>query len=93
MQGFIVFDYQERYEMARRELAGWLREGKIKRKETVVKGGLNMAEEAMVGLYKGMNTGKLKVPLLLGSWSPPLGCCCCCCYCCCCCCWLFVFLD
>ncbi|KAK4924805.1 hypothetical protein LTR66_016435 [Elasticomyces elasticus] len=61
MQGFIVFDFEKEYESARKEMAGWLREGKLKRKETIVKGGLKNAEEALVGLYKGSNTGKLLV--------------------------------
>ena len=58
MQGFIVFDYAKQYPEARKELAQWLSEGKIQRKETVIKGGLKVAEEALVGLYKGLNTGK-----------------------------------
>jgi NADPH-dependent curcumin reductase CurA len=61
MEGFIVFDYEDRYPEARRELSKWLGEGKIKRKETVVKGGLKEAEKGLVGLYQGLNTGKLLV--------------------------------
>ena len=61
MEGFIVFDYARQYGAARKELAQWLAEGKIKRKETVIKGGLKEAEKALVGLYKGLNTGKLLV--------------------------------
>jgi NADPH-dependent curcumin reductase CurA len=61
MQGFIVFDYKDKYAQARRELARWLSEGKLKRKETIVKGGLQNAEQALVGLFEGKNTGKLLV--------------------------------
>jgi NADPH-dependent curcumin reductase CurA len=61
MEGFIVFDYAKQYAEARKELARWLEEGKIKRKETIVKGGLKEAERALVGLYQGLNTGKLLV--------------------------------
>ena len=61
MEGFIVFDYRDRYAAAREELAMWLAEGKIQRKETIVKGGLGVAEEALLGLYRGTNTGKLLV--------------------------------
>lgn len=61
MQGFIVTDYEKQFGAARRELSQWLAEGKIKRQETVVKGGLKEAEKALVGLYKGLNTGKLLV--------------------------------
>lgn len=61
MQGFIVFDYAREYGEARQELAKWLEEGKIKRKETIVKGGLKQAEKALADLYTGVNTGKLLV--------------------------------
>lgn len=61
MQGFIVFDYQKDYPKARRELAQWLAEGKLKSGETIVKGGLPKAEQALLDLYKGINTGKLLV--------------------------------
>ena len=58
MEGFIVMDYTKQFPEARVELAKWLEEGKIKRKETIIKGGLAQAEEALVGLYKGINTGE-----------------------------------
>ncbi|KIW90610.1 uncharacterized protein Z519_08393 [Cladophialophora bantiana CBS 173.52] len=61
MEGFIVFDYAKEYPRALRDLAQWLSEGKIKRKETIVKGGLDQAENALRDLYKGVNTGKLLV--------------------------------
>jgi hypothetical protein len=60
MQGFVVFDFADKYAEARKELAQWLSEGKLKRKETVIKGGINKAEEALVGLFEGKNTGKSK---------------------------------
>lgn len=57
MQGFIVMDYADQYSEARKELAQWLSEGKLKRKETIIKGGLSQAEQALVDLYNGKNTG------------------------------------
>lgn len=57
MEGFIVFDYLKHYPTARKELAQWLAEGKIQRKETIIKGGLVKAEQALVNLYNGVNTG------------------------------------
>lgn len=59
MEGFIVFDYIKEYNAARKQLAQWLSEGKLKRQETIVKGGLKVAENTLVELYKGVNTGKL----------------------------------
>lgn len=61
MEGFIVFDFIKEYPAARKQLAQWLAEGKLKRQETVVKGGLKVAEQALVDLFKGGNTGKLLV--------------------------------
>ncbi|KAF2750748.1 NADP-dependent leukotriene B4 12-hydroxydehydrogenase [Sporormia fimetaria CBS 119925] len=61
MQGFIVTDYTKQFPEAKKELAQWLSEGKLKRKETVVKGGLPKAEQALVDLFNGKNTGKLMV--------------------------------
>jgi NADPH-dependent curcumin reductase CurA len=58
VQGFIVFDYVKQYAEARKELAAWLSEGKIQRKETIIKGGIGAAEKALVGLYDGVNTGE-----------------------------------
>jgi len=57
MQGFIVFDYAKQYPQARAQLARWLEEGKIKRQETIIKGGLAHAEQGLVDLYNGINTG------------------------------------
>lgn len=61
LEGFIVLDYVQEFAEARRDLARWIEEGKLKRKETIVKGGLKAAEQALVDLYKGLNTGKLIV--------------------------------
>jgi len=57
-EGFIVLDYAKRYAEGRKQLTQWLEEGKIQRKETIVKGGLVAAEQALLDLYQGVNTGK-----------------------------------
>lgn len=59
MEGFIVFDFVSDYAPARKELGQWLAEGKIKRKETVIKGGLSNVETAWDELFGGKNMGKL----------------------------------
>ena len=63
MEGFIVFDYAAKYAEARKELAQWLNDGKIQRKEHVVKGGIDQSPAALKDLYKGINTGKLLVEI------------------------------
>lgn len=59
MQGFIIFDdYAPRYPEFATEMAGWVKEGKIKVREDVVEG-LEHAPEAFIGLLEGRNAGKL----------------------------------
>ena len=58
MQGFNVLGYRERHGEAQKQIAQWLSEGKIQRKDTIVKGGLPQAESALLGLFEGKNTGK-----------------------------------
>ncbi|CAG8444468.1 385_t:CDS:10 [Ambispora gerdemannii] len=63
MEGFIVFDYGPRYPEAVRDIAKWLQEGKIKRREFVTEG-LENAPEGLLRLFKGENTGKTLVKLV-----------------------------
>jgi len=57
MQGFIVFDYQHRYEEAIARLADWLRAGKLRYREDILEG-IEHAPGAIAGLYRGENLGK-----------------------------------
>ncbi|KAB8244505.1 hypothetical protein BDV35DRAFT_394891 [Aspergillus flavus] len=61
MKGFIVFDYAKKYPIALKDLSEWLTQGKIKRKEHIVPGGLEAAPQGLVDLYGGVNTGKMMV--------------------------------
>lgn len=56
----ISFDYIHRYGEAQKELAKWVKEGKLKRKYHIVDG-LENAPSALPLLYNGGNTGKLWV--------------------------------
>ena len=58
MQGFVVFDFAQRYGEASREMAGWLKEGRLKTREDVVHG-LESFPDALLKLFRGENTGKL----------------------------------
>lgn len=60
IQGFIVFDFEAQYATAERDIAGWIAEGKVKVRETRLVG-LESCPEGLVGLFKGINTGKLVV--------------------------------
>lgn len=63
MEGFIIFDHVPEFPAMRKQLANWLAEGKLQRKETILKGGLEAAQQGLVDLYSGINTGKLLVEI------------------------------
>ncbi|KAI0250208.1 hypothetical protein BJV78DRAFT_1322229 [Lactifluus subvellereus] len=60
VEGFIVFDYADRYPEALRDLTEWISEGRIVRRFHIVQG-LKKAPEALPLLFTGGNTGKLFV--------------------------------
>ena len=60
MQGFIVSNYQSQFEKGLSHLSLWLKEGKLKYKETIVKG-FDKLPSALMGLFSGDNTGKMIV--------------------------------
>lgn len=60
IQGFIVTDFVPKIQEATGKLIGWIAEGKIKHRETIVDG-LEQAPNALNMLFDGSNTGKLLV--------------------------------
>jgi NADPH-dependent curcumin reductase CurA len=62
LRGFIVTDHADRFPDFVREVGGWLREGKLRYRETVVEG-IENAPEAFIGLLRGENVGKMVVKL------------------------------
>ncbi len=58
MEGFIVFDYADRYPEAIEAMGGWLAAGTLKARSQVVEG-LEKAPQALLMLFDGANTGKL----------------------------------
>jgi NADPH-dependent curcumin reductase CurA len=58
MTGMVVFDYAARYGEAAREMAGWMREGKLKSREDIVEG-IETFPETLLKLFSGENFGKL----------------------------------
>ncbi len=57
VEGFLVFEFWPRFAEARRQIADWLKEGKVKYRETIVDG-LENAPAAFIGLFHGENIGK-----------------------------------
>jgi NADPH-dependent curcumin reductase len=62
MQGFLVFDYEDRAEAALPVLAQWVREGRLRYREDLLDG-LEAAPDAIAGLYRGDNLGKRLIRL------------------------------
>jgi len=56
MEGFVVFDYWDRYEDAEKDLLGWYREGLLKKTEDIDEG-LEKMPESLASLFTGGNTG------------------------------------
>jgi hypothetical protein len=57
LQGFIISDHPQIWPEALAQLAQWVREGKLKYRETITQG-LENAPKAFIGLFKGENFGK-----------------------------------
>ncbi len=60
LQGFIVRNYSNRFGEGFSQLTEWMAEGKLKAKETILHG-FEKLPEAFLGLFSGMNFGKLLV--------------------------------
>ena len=62
MQGIIVFDWVDRYAEANKALAGYVAQGKLKTRESIVEG-LERAPQGFMDLVNGRNFGKQLVKL------------------------------
>jgi len=62
MEGFLVFQFADRYEAALQQLSAWLRQGKIRYREDVVEG-IENTPRAFIGMLEGRNLGKQLVKL------------------------------
>ena len=60
IEGFLVYQFAGRAEVARRRLTRWLLDGRLKYREDVVEG-LTNAPKALIGMMHGGNFGKLLV--------------------------------
>ncbi|AXF55342.1 NADP-dependent oxidoreductase [Salicibibacter kimchii] len=62
IKGFIIHDYEARYQEAITQLSEWIGQGKILYNENIVNG-LESAPNAFKGLFKGENLGKQLVKI------------------------------
>ena len=66
MEGIVVFDYTERFPQAIAEMAGYLKDGRMKSREDVVSGGVAAFPGALGKLFTGENFGKLVLEVAPG---------------------------
>jgi NADPH:quinone reductase len=62
LQGFIVSNYSEHFGEAISYLSQWLNDGKLKYTETIVEG-FDKLPEAFLGLFTGLNQGKMLIKI------------------------------
>lgn len=62
MEGFVVHRWADRWEEGIKQNLQWIKEGKLKYKETITEGFEN-AFNAFVGMLQGDNTGKAIVKI------------------------------
>jgi len=62
MQGFIVFNYAEKYPEAIKQISQWLAEGKLSYTETIVEG-FDAIPQTFLDLFEGKNKGKMLVKI------------------------------
>jgi NADPH-dependent curcumin reductase CurA len=62
MQGFVIFDFAERYAQGLAQLTEWVRAGSIRYREDILDG-IEHAPGAIAGLYRGENLGKRLIRL------------------------------
>ncbi|WP_290648644.1 NADP-dependent oxidoreductase [Aquisalimonas sp.] len=60
MEGFVVFDYSHRYDEAARQMAQWIKAGKLQAREHVVDG-IDDFHNHLMMLFRGENFGKLVI--------------------------------
>ena len=60
MEGFLLHDYADRYAEAVQEMRGWVDQGRLKSRATVIKG-FRELPRALIKLFEGENIGKMMV--------------------------------
>lgn len=63
IEGFLVSDFSDRHAEALVQMAEWLKQGKLKYRETIEDGGIQKAPAAFISMLKGGNIGKQLVKI------------------------------
>jgi NADPH-dependent curcumin reductase len=59
MEGFVVFDYADRYREGAIEMAGWIQKGQLQSREHIVQGDVSDFLDTFTLLFEGDKIGKL----------------------------------
>lgn len=62
MRGFVFYEFTPLRAQFLADMKGWVREGRIRYRSTILQG-IEQAPAALIGLFKGTNTGKMLVQL------------------------------
>jgi NADPH-dependent curcumin reductase CurA len=63
LRGYIILDHADRHGAFIEEVGAWVRDGRVKFRETIVDGGIEAAPQAFIDLLRGANVGKMLVRL------------------------------
>jgi NADPH-dependent curcumin reductase CurA len=63
LQGFVIFDYENRFAEARKHMAEWVRQGKLTLPQHIVDGEIDDFPSAFLDFYQGDNKGKMLLRL------------------------------
>lgn len=63
IEGFLVSEYSDRHAEALVEMSEWVRQGRLKYRETIEEGGIESAPAAFISMLKGGNIGKQLVKI------------------------------
>lgn len=61
MEGFIYFDFRDRWAEMMRDMGGWIADGRLTCKNDIVEGGVAAFPETLPKLFTGANFGKLMI--------------------------------
>ena len=63
IQGFIYFDYRDKWPAMLKDMAAWRAAGRLTCREDIVEGGIEKFPETLLRLFSGDNLGKLMIKL------------------------------
>ena len=63
MEGFIYFDFKDKWPAMQKDLASWHSSGKIRTQHDIARGDVSIFPQTLLRLFEGDNFGKLMIEL------------------------------